>query len=87
MTPAWMRGAPCAGLTDLFFPDAGERPERFAERLALCQRICHGCDRIIACSIHARTNNEFGIWAGRMHWGIETAIHQSRQRAARRRAS
>lgn len=71
---------PCDGLTDLYFPDHGERPEALQERLDLCRRICNTCPLILACSIKAHRNREWGIWAGRMHWGADRTPNEQRTR-------
>ena len=77
MTDRW---PPCHGMTDLYFPDYKERPEATAERLNLCRKICNTCPLILACSIHAHRNREWGIWAGRMHWGADRTPNEQRTR-------
>ena len=74
------RKPPCAGLTHMFYPDPGERPERLAERLEACRKLCHNCEYIITCSIRAFTNRESGIWAGRLHPGADQANPALRRR-------
>ena len=62
--PDWRDEAICKGKTRLFFPPSAERPQARARREALAKRLCDSCPVASECRQYARTNLEYGYWAG-----------------------
>lgn len=62
--PGWMAVAECKGLTHLFFPPPGERPQTRARREVQASAICAGCPARAECREWARDNREYGFWGG-----------------------
>ncbi|HAP77842.1 MAG TPA: WhiB family transcriptional regulator [Acidimicrobiaceae bacterium] len=60
----WMESANCKGRTTLFFPPKAERPQARARREAKARRLCMACSVLEECRSYARTNHEYGFWAG-----------------------
>ena len=65
-TPAdhWQDLAVCKGRTKLFFAPKAERPQARARREAKAQKLCAVCPVQQPCRSYARTNREYGYWAG-----------------------
>jgi WhiB family redox-sensing transcriptional regulator len=63
-TSPWQDFAACKGRTRLFFPPKAERPQARARREAKAKKLCDSCPVLSQCRIHARTNHEYGYWAG-----------------------
>ena len=61
---AWREFALCKGRTQLFFPRKVERPQARARREAKADRLCAECPVAEPCRQFARTNREYGYWAG-----------------------
>lgn len=60
----WQDDAACKGRTRLFFPPKAERPQARARREAKAQKLCDSCPVQAPCREHARSNHEYGFWAG-----------------------
>ena len=60
----WMDHEACKGHTPLFFPPKAERPQARARREARARRLCVACPVLEDCRSFARTNHEYGFWAG-----------------------
>lgn len=60
----WRDFAACRGQTKLFFPKKAERPQARARREAKAHRLCDECPVQEPCRDFARTNREYGFWAG-----------------------
>lgn len=60
----WKSHAACRGRLELFFAKKAERPEARARREAKAKRLCDECPVINECRTTARTNREYGYWAG-----------------------
>jgi WhiB family redox-sensing transcriptional regulator len=63
-TVSWQDFAVCKGRTSLFFPPKAERPQARARREAKAMRLCSECPVIEQCRTFARSNHEYGYWAG-----------------------
>jgi len=63
-TEHWKDLAACKGRTKLFFPPKAERPQARARREAKAHKLCAQCPVLDACRMSARTNHEYGYWAG-----------------------
>jgi WhiB family redox-sensing transcriptional regulator len=63
-TGHWSEFAMCKGRTALFFPPKAERPQARARREARARQLCAQCPVIAPCKEFARTNHEYGFWAG-----------------------
>ena len=63
-TGPWRDLAACRGQTKLFFPKKAERPQARARREAKAQRLCDECPVQEPCREFARSNREYGFWAG-----------------------
>jgi WhiB family redox-sensing transcriptional regulator len=61
---SWQDFAVCKGRTSLFFPPKAERPQARARREAKALRLCSVCPVIEQCRTFARSNHEYGYWAG-----------------------
>lgn len=72
-----MTQAACKGLTELFFPPAGEREEARLLREGRARTVCHSCPSMLACRDFARNFHELGFWGGE---------NEDERRAARRAA-
>ena len=59
-----MTHANCKGRVDLFFPPVAERPQARVRREARAARLCSVCTVATVCREFARTNHEYGFWAG-----------------------
>ncbi len=60
----WAQHAACKGRTPLFFPPKAERPQARARREHKARLLCAGCPVQVSCRDFARTNREYGYWAG-----------------------
>ena len=60
----WKQQAACRGRLELFFAKKAERPEARARREAKARRLCDECPVFVECRTTARTNREYGYWAG-----------------------
>ena len=60
----WKQDAACKGRLELFFAKKAERPQARARREAKAQRLCDVCPVFAECRMAARTNREYGFWAG-----------------------
>ena len=60
----WISQAACKGMTDIFFAPISERPQATAKREAKAKQICLKCPVFNECRNYARTNGEYGYWAG-----------------------
>ena len=60
----WKLEAACRGQLHLFFARKAERPEARARREAKAKRLCDVCPVFSECRTAARTNREYGYWAG-----------------------
>ena len=63
-TEHWTELAACKGRTPLFFPPKAERPQARARREARARQLCDQCSVTSQCREYARTNHEYGYWAG-----------------------
>ena len=63
-TDHWQDLAVCKGRTKLFFAPKAERPQARARREAKAQQLCAVCPVQRTCRSYARTNREYGYWAG-----------------------
>jgi WhiB family redox-sensing transcriptional regulator len=63
-TADWKLDAACRGQLVLFFAPKAERPEARARREAKANRLCDECPVFDECRMTARTNREYGFWAG-----------------------
>ena len=61
---SWMEHGVCKGNTPLFFPPRAERPQARERREAKARRLCLSCPVLDECRTFARTNHEYGFWAG-----------------------
>lgn len=64
VTDDWKLDAVCRGRLELFFPRKAERPEARERREAKAKRLCDVCPVMVECRSTARTNREYGYWAG-----------------------
>lgn len=60
----WIQQANCKGLTSIFFGHPSERPQAAMRREARAKLICEACPVFNQCRDYARTNREYGYWAG-----------------------
>lgn len=60
----WRDEAACTGSTRLFFPPKAERPQARARREAKAAKLCDNCPVNDPCREFARSNHEYGFWAG-----------------------
>lgn len=60
----WRDHAICRGHLHLFFAKKAERPQARARREAKANRMCDACPVAEPCRDFARTNREYGFWAG-----------------------
>jgi WhiB family redox-sensing transcriptional regulator len=60
----WKLQAACRGRLELFFARRAERPEARARREEKAKRLCDACPVFTECRTAARTNREYGYWAG-----------------------
>jgi len=60
----WRDHGNCTGQLTLFFAPKAERPEARARREARARALCDGCTVVAECRHWARTNREYGYWAG-----------------------
>lgn len=61
---SWKEAGLCNGMTQVFFGQASERPERRRERELLARSICGACPVMMECLSAGRLNHEHGIWGG-----------------------
>ncbi|MFK7918076.1 MAG: WhiB family transcriptional regulator [Ilumatobacter sp.] len=64
VNPNWRDDAACKGNTILFFAKKAERPQARARREAKAQSLCDACPVAEPCRDFARSNHEYGFWAG-----------------------
>ena len=79
----WQEFARCKGYLHLFFAKKAERPQARERREAKARALCNECPVIDQCRESARTNREYGFWAGEN----EEDRHFSATRCRRRSAS
>lgn len=60
----WRDFANCKGSLHLFFAKRSERPQARARREAKALALCAACPVVEPCREFARTNREYGFWAG-----------------------
>ena len=60
----WTAQAACFGLTELFFPPAGEREPARLAREVKARRVCASCPVVASCREYARSHHEYGFWGG-----------------------
>ena len=61
--PPWMRGAPCKGHTDLFYPT--QHGVGASRQATAARDICATCPHRVKCLEFAIDNNELhGVWGG-----------------------
>ena len=60
----WRQDAACKGRTKLFFAPRAERPQARERREAKARRLCEECPVADPCRTYARSNREYGYWAG-----------------------
>ncbi|MDQ1394968.1 MAG: WhiB family transcriptional regulator, redox-sensing transcriptional regulator, partial [Acidimicrobiaceae bacterium] len=60
----WTAHAVCVGMTELFFPPAGEREPARLVREAKARVVCASCPVAVECRAFARQNHEYGFWGG-----------------------
>lgn len=60
----WREFANCKGKLHLFFAKRSERPQARARREAKAMALCAACPVVEPCRDFARTNREYGFWAG-----------------------
>lgn len=60
----WHEEALCKGLTHVFFPHDSERPQAKEKRERIASTICSQCPVFEQCRQYARSNGEYGYWAG-----------------------
>ena len=60
----WRDEAVCKGKTQLFFPPMAERPQARVRRQRAAKALCDACPVVDECRQFARTNREYGYWAG-----------------------
>jgi WhiB family redox-sensing transcriptional regulator len=63
-TADWQDFAACKGRTRLFFPPKAERPQARERREAKAKQLCLLCPVSHHCREFARSNREYGYWAG-----------------------
>jgi WhiB family redox-sensing transcriptional regulator len=79
----WFTEAACKGMTDLFFPPAGEREAARLQREPKARAVCASCPVVEPCRIYARRQQEFGFWGGENEEERFAAIRRERRLAAR----
>ena len=60
----WRDQANCKGQLHLFFAKKAERPQARARREAKANALCSECPVAEPCREFARSNREYGFWAG-----------------------
>lgn len=60
----WREHAACKGYLHLFFPRRAERPQARERREAKARQLCLSCPVLEECREFARSNHEYGFWAG-----------------------
>ncbi|MFT4656916.1 MAG: WhiB family redox-sensing transcriptional regulator [Candidatus Aldehydirespiratoraceae bacterium] len=60
----WKLDAACRGQLELFFARKAERPQARVRREAKAKRLCEVCPVTTECRSSARSNREYGYWAG-----------------------
>ncbi|MEL6890108.1 MAG: WhiB family transcriptional regulator [Actinomycetota bacterium] len=60
----WRDDANCKGQLHLFFAKKAERPQARARREAKANALCQECPVMEPCREFARSNHEYGFWAG-----------------------
>jgi len=61
---SWIEHAACKGMTHLFYGHVSERPQATHKREEKARKICNTCDVFEQCRNYARSNREYGFWAG-----------------------
>src|SRR5207302_827231 len=79
----WFEEAACKGMTDLFFPPAGEREAARLQREPKARAVCASCPVVDPCRAYARRQQEFGFWGGENEEERFIAIRRERRLAAR----
>ena len=78
----WTAHAVCTGMTELFFPPAGEREPARVVREAKARLVCASCPVIADCRDYARRNHEYGYWGGENEEERFSALRRLRRAAA-----
>ncbi len=60
----WRDQANCKGQLHLFFAKRAERPQARFRREAKAKKLCDACPVVEPCREFARSNREYGYWAG-----------------------
>ncbi len=60
----WRDQANCTGQLHLFFAKRAERPQARFRREAKAKKLCDACPVSEPCRDFARSNREYGYWAG-----------------------
>jgi WhiB family redox-sensing transcriptional regulator len=79
----WFDAAACKGMTELFFPPAGEREAARLQREPKARAVCDSCPVVEPCREYARRQQEYGFWGGENEEERFTAIRRERRLAAR----
>lgn len=78
----WTAEAACPGMTELFFPPAGEREPARLVREAKARLVCASCPAVIPCRAYARRNGEYGFWGGENEEERFAALRRERRTRA-----
>lgn len=61
---SWCDKGACKGMSEIFYSDFSERPNKRAKREHRAKAICGVCPVILQCRAYARANPEYGVWGG-----------------------
>ena len=61
---SWCDKGACKGMSEIFYSDFSERPNKRAQREHRAKMICSTCPVILDCRAYARANPEYGVWGG-----------------------
>ena len=78
----WAAHAVCTGMTELFFPPAGEREPARVVREAKARLVCASCPVAAECRDFARRNHEYGYWGGENEEERFAALRRQRRAVA-----
>src|SRR5262249_6254415 len=81
----WFEEAACKGMTDLFFPPAGEREAAGWRGEPKARGVCRAGRAPDRARPYARRQQEFGFWGGENEEERFLAIRRERRLAARLR--
>src|SRR3954470_20872886 len=79
----WFEEAACKGMTDLFFPPAGEPEAGRLQREPKARAVCATGPGVAPCRAYARRQRDFGYWGGESEEERFAAIRRERWLAAR----